>query len=166
MTTDTMNEVDVIELHDNSTEDQYLTFNVADEVYGIEILKVVEIITSSTTITKIPKTWDFMKGVMNLRGKIIPVMDVRLRFGLAWREYDDRTCIIVVHEQDMEIGIIVDRVAEVIDIPKSNLELMPQIASSSHQRFVRGIGKVHGQAKIILDLKCLLFDEEMIGSEN
>jgi len=145
---------------DGIQENQFLTFGIASETYGINILQVMEIIRL-VKITPIPETLAFIKGVINLRGKIIPVMDVRLRFNLASKDFDDRTCIVVVNIRDLEIGLIVDHVSEVLEIPAAHIEPMPTVNQSSHQRFVKGIGKMEGEVKILLDLDKLLFDEEI-----
>ncbi|MEI8346407.1 MAG: chemotaxis protein CheW [Pseudomonadota bacterium] len=139
-------------------ENLFLTFNVSHEVYGVNILQIVEIIRL-LKITEIPETPNFIKGVINLRGKIIPVMDIRLRFGIVAKEYDDRTCIIVASIKDVEMGLIVDSVAEVVEIPPSYVEEMPQMSKNSHQRFIKGIGKINEEVKILLDLEKLLVEE-------
>ena len=145
---------------DSLQEDQYLTFIIASETFGINILNIKEIIRI-IKITSIPETLSFIKGVINLRGKIIPVMDVRIRFDLEERPFDDRTCIIVVHIKDLEMGLIVDRVAEVLEIPAKNVEPMPSMTTAVHHRFVKGFGKINDEVKILLDLDRLLFDEEI-----
>ncbi len=145
---------------DGIQENQFLTFGIASEIYGINILHVVEIIRL-VKITSIPESLDFIKGIINLRGKIIPIMDVRIRFFLEEKEFDDRTCIVVVNIKGVEMGLIVDSVSEVIEIPEGNVEIMPNVSNSTQQRFVKGIGKIGDEVKILLDLDKLLFEEEI-----
>ena len=153
--------VEVEDLENETQDDLYLTFHLAQETYGMNILQVQEIIRL-LKITIIPESPNFIKGVINLRGKIIPVMDVRLRFGIAAKNYDDRTCIIVVAVKDTEMGLIVDEVDEVIEILPKQIEEMPAMSSSSHQRFIKGIGKINDQVKILLDMDKLLAEEESL----
>jgi purine-binding chemotaxis protein CheW len=141
-------------------ENKFLTFCLGQEVYGIGIEYVMEIIRV-IRITPMPEMYDFLKGVVNLRGKVIPVMDVRLRFGLQERAYDDRTCIVVVKIQDLEIGLIVDTVAEVLEIPEGQIEPPPKMHMKSQQKYIMGIGKTGDEVKILLDLSKLLFEEEI-----
>ncbi len=150
---------DFIDDDENVSQNQFLTFKVVNETYGINILQVVEIIRM-IKITNIPQTFDFIKGVINLRGKIIPVMDVRKRFNVEESNYDERTCIIVINMRDIDMGIIVDRIADVVEIPKENIDPMPQMNSDDSQRYVRGIGKIDNEVKILLDLDKLLFEDE------
>lgn len=156
---------DDLEEDDIIQENQFLTFEIAEEIYGINILSVVEIIRL-LKITKIPESLSFIKGIINLRGKIIPVMDVRLRFSLDEREYDDRTCIVVVSIKGIDMGLIVDCVSEVIEIPETNIEAMPSLGGAGYQRFVKGIGKTEEGVKILLDLDKLLHDEELERIKN
>jgi purine-binding chemotaxis protein CheW len=146
--------------NEDTQEGKYLTFTLGDEEYGIEIRNVTEII-GIQNITDLPDTPDFVKGVINLRGKVIPVIDVRLRFKLKEREYNDRTCIIVVNINNKSVGLIVDTVSEVIDIPKTNIEPAPRLNNKSGSRYIQGLGKVEDKVKILLDTRRLLFEEEM-----
>jgi purine-binding chemotaxis protein CheW len=139
---------------------KYLTFCLGTEDYGIEIKNVTEII-GIQKITEIPEMAAHSKGVINLRGKIIPVMDLRLRFQLPAREYDERTCIVVVHVQDTSVGLIVDTVNEVSVIPDDQIELSTGLASNQRSGFIRGIGKAGEAIKIILDIQALLFGKDM-----
>lgn len=150
---------------DEIQENQFLTFGIEKETYAIDLLNVMEIIRL-IQITPIPETFPFIKGIINLRGKIIPVMDVRMRFNIAEKAYEDRTCIIVVNIKGLEMGLIVDHVSEVLEIPESQTDAMPSVSKTASQRFVRGIGKTDGGVKIILDLDKLLFDEEMEALKN
>lgn len=142
---------------EDTQEDKFLTFALNREEYGIEIGYVTEII-GIQSITEMPDMPCYIKGAINLRGKIIPVMDVRLRFRLAEREYDDRTCIIVINIDGQSVGLIVDRVSEVLDIPKGEIEPPPNVKRGESSRFIQGMGKVGGQMKILLNSHQLLFD--------
>lgn len=137
--------------NEDTQRDKYLTFHLAAEDYGIEIKYVTEII-GIQKITEVPDMPRFIKGVINLRGKVIPVMDVRKRFGLPSREYDVRTCIIVVNINESAIGLVVDEVREVVDIPARQVEPPPKTGSGAGSGFVQGIGKVGDEVKIILDI--------------
>jgi len=145
---------------EDSQDGKYLTFQVGKEEYGIEIRLVTEII-GMQKITDFPDMPGFVKGVFNLRGKVITVIDVRLRFGFAEREYDERTCIVVTHIEDVAVGLIVDSVAEVLDIAEKNLDPPPRVQKGSESRYIKGLGKVDEQVKIILDINKFLFDEEL-----
>lgn len=145
---------------EDSQEGKYLAFHVGNEEYGIEIRYVTEII-GLQKITDLPDMPDFVKGVINLRGKVIPVIDVRLRFGFEKREYDERTCIIVTNIDDVAVGLIVDSVAEVLDIPEKNVDPPPRVQKGSESRYIKGLGKVGEDVKIILEINRFLFDEEL-----
>jgi purine-binding chemotaxis protein CheW len=143
-------------LHAEDTQkDKYLTFLLTKEDYGLEIHYVTEII-GIQKITKVPDLPNFIKGVINLRGKVIPVMDMRARFNLPNREYDERTCIIVVNIQDQALGLVVDRVNEVVTIPAEQVEDPPAASKGSAARFIRGIGKVDEGVKVLLKVDRLL----------
>ena len=155
------------ELYDaeDTMKDRYLTFHLAGEDYGIEIQYVTEII-GIQKITDVPDMPEYVKGVINLRGKVIPVMDVRQRFKLEYRDYDERTCIIVVDIDGTPVGLVVDKVQEVLDIPENDVEPPPKSSSASGNNFVQGMGKVGEDVKIILNVKKLLFDEIESLTEN
>ena len=157
-----MNEFEdqIQEESEDTMEGKFLIFAIGDEDYGISIRNVTEII-GIQGVTELPDTPDFVKGVINLRGKVIPVIDVRLRFMIEEREYDDRTCIIVVNIDEVTVGLIVDSVAEVQDIPKDNIEPPPNIRSSSGSHFIQGLGKISKEVKILLNIHKLLFDDEL-----
>lgn len=144
---------------EDTQEDKFLTFILGKEEYGIEIRHVTEII-GLQNITEVPDMPRFIKGVINLRGKVIPVMDVRLRFRMEERSYDDRTCIVVINVEDQSAGLIVDRVSEVMDIPKSEIEPPPAVKRGESSHFIRGMGKVGDRVKILLNEQKLLFHEE------
>jgi purine-binding chemotaxis protein CheW len=145
---------------EDAQKDKYLTFHLANEDYAVEIRFVTEII-GIQKITEVPDMPEFVKGVINLRGKIIPVIDVRARFKLAPREYDDRTCIIVVNINDMTVGLVVDEVSEVANIPEGQVEPPPRAATGQGGRYIQGMGKMDDEVKIILDVSKLLYDEEL-----
>ncbi len=136
-------------------EGKYLTFTLADEEYGIGILKIKEII-GMMPVTAVPQTPDFVKGVINLRGKVIPVMDLRLRFGMDAIGYTDRTCIIVVEISgetgDIMIGIVVDTVSEVLNIKAEDIEDTPAFGSQVDTNYILGMAKIEGGVKILLDI--------------
>ncbi len=148
------------EEEEDSQKDKYLTFHIANEDYGIEIAYVTEIV-GIQTITEVPDMPNFVKGVINLRGQVIPVIDVRIRFGLQPRAYDDRTCVIVVNINNTSIGLLVDTVNEVLDIPPAQISPPPAIHSGSGGRYIQGMGKVGDTVKILLDVNKLLYDQEL-----
>lgn len=138
---------------------KYLTFKLADEEYGVEILKVREI-NGVMDVTTVPQMPIFMKGVINLRGKVIPVTDLRLKFGLEEAEHTEQTCIIVV-DVGKEIGIIVDTVSEVLDVKSENIEPPPSMGGSVDTSFILGMGKVGDEVKILLDIDKVLTSAEL-----
>lgn len=138
---------------------KYLTFRLADEEYGLQILKVREI-NGIMDITAVPRMPRFMKGVINLRGKVIPVIDLRLKFNLSEAEYTEQTCIIVV-DVGRNIGIIVDTVSEVLDISGDNIEPPPALESNAKEHFILGMGKVGDEVKILLNIDHVLSADEM-----
>ncbi|MBI5179754.1 MAG: purine-binding chemotaxis protein CheW [Nitrospinae bacterium] len=141
---------------------KYLTFVLGHEEYGLEILKVREIM-GVVEITSVPQMPHDVKGVINLRGTVIPIVDLRLKFGLAPREYDKETCIIVVNVAHALMGIVVDTVSEVLDIAGKDIDEPPQFGGTVDTSFIRGIGKVKGKVKILLDVeKVLTADLAMI----
>ena len=147
--------------NEDTQRDKYLTFHLAGEDYGIEIRYVIEII-GIQNITEVPDMPAFIRGVINLRGKVIPVMDVRNRFNLEDRDYDDRTCIIVVNVDSTEVGLVVDEVSEVADIPEANVEPPPKTNMSSESSYIQGMGKINNDVKILLDVHKLLYSGEMM----
>lgn len=158
----TTEEVMVEKFNDEDTQEgQFLTFNIATQEYGINIRHVTEII-GIQKVTDLPDLPDFVKGVINLRGKVIPVVDVRLRFGMDERDYDERTCIVVVNIEETSVGLVVDTVSEVMNIPGENIEPPPRVNKKINgNRFVHGLGKVEEDVKILLDTQKLLFEEEL-----
>jgi purine-binding chemotaxis protein CheW len=130
---------------------KYLTFFLGEEEYGLEILKVQEII-GMMPITFVPKAPRFVKGVINLRGKIIPVVDLRLKLGMASKEQTDETCMIVVQTANGHIAVIVDKVSEVLDILNEEIEDPPALGKSVSSDYIMGIGKSEGKVKLLLDI--------------
>ena len=159
---DIINEHFIDDEQEEGTQDnKYLTFNISKEVYGIDIGDITEIIEMQK-ITEVPDMPKFVKGVINLRGKVIPVMDLRLRFNMQERECDDRTCVVIVKIKETSIGFIVDRVLEVVDIPDSDIDLPPQFKTvSGYERYVTGIGKIGENVKILLDAQKIIHQEEL-----
>jgi purine-binding chemotaxis protein CheW len=150
---------------EDTQKDKYLTFTVGKEDYGIEISHVTEII-GIQKITDVPDMPAYIKGVINLRGKVIPVMDVRLRFRMPEREYDDRTCTVVVSVNGTPVGLVVDTVKEVVDIPENQIELPPEVAESSTQRYIKGLGKIGEDVKILLDVEKLVRNEDIVAMQS
>ncbi len=159
-TVETTNNLDTSRL-----EGKYLTFILNHEEYGLEILKVREII-GLMDITPVPQTPTFMKGIINLRGKVIPVVDQRLKFGMPEAEYTKETCIIVVTIDNRLMGIIVDTVSEVLDISAKDIEPAPSLGSSIKTDFILGMGKIKGKVKILLDVDKVLSLEELAVLNN
>jgi len=148
---------------------KYLTFRLAQEEYGLEILKVREII-GLMDITKVPKTPHDIRGVINLRGKVIPVLDLRLKFGMDAMEDTEETCIIVVdiasEDGSVLMGILVDAVSEVLDIQSEEIEDAPTFGADVDTKFILGIGKVKNTVKILLDIDRVLTGVDMASMEN
>ena len=139
---------------------QYMTFVVASEVYGLPITCVAEII-GAQRFTPVPDARPFMRGVINLRGTVIPVMDVRVRLELERREIDDRTCIIVVQHNDLAVGLLVDTISDVIDVPIGAIEAAPRRQDlDARSSVVTGLVQVDGEVKILIDLERLLRHDE------
>ena len=145
-------------------EGKYLTFSLAEEEYGIGILKIKEII-GMMSITTVPQTPEFVKGVINLRGKVIPVVDLRLRFGMESIDYTERTCIIVVEIEGESgvvlIGIVVDAVSEVLNIKGEDVEETPTFGTKLNTDYILGMAKMEGGVKILLDIDRVLSHEEV-----
>ena len=144
-------------------EGKYLTFALAHEEYGLEILKVREII-GYMDITAVPQTPHHVKGVINLRGQVIPVIDLRAKFGMETADVTEETCIIVVEisqgDRTFNTGIVVDHVQEVLDIAGENIEEAPQFGSNVNTDFILGMGKIGETVKILLDI------DKVLGGEN
>lgn len=148
-----------------SREGKYLTFELDAEEYGLEILKVKEII-GIMNITSVPQTPDYVKGVINLRGKVIPVIDLRLKFTMNPLEYSERTCIIIVDiagtsGKKVMVGIVVDSVSEVLNIKGDEIEDTPSFGSRLSTEYIMGMAKVKGGVKVLLDIDQVLNAEEL-----
>jgi purine-binding chemotaxis protein CheW len=144
--------------HDHESG-KFLTFFLAEEEYGLEILKVREII-GMMDITPVPRTPEFIRGVINLRGKVIPIIDSRLKFGMDPVERTDETCIIVVQAAGIQVGIVVDKVSEVLDIAGEEIEDAPSFGKEVNTDYILGIGKSQGKVKLLLDIDKVLSDED------
>ena len=154
-------EDDVWDDDDTTQGNKYMLFHIADEIFGIALTHITEIV-EMPKITVVPDMPDFAKGVINLRGRIIPLMDLRLRFGLTEREYDDRTCIIIVRINETVVGVIVDTVAEVFDIPESDIDPPPTFEGAKAVRqCVAGLAKVDDRVAILVDVDQLLHGHEL-----
>ncbi|MDF2485418.1 MAG: CheW protein [Herbinix sp.] len=150
-------ELEVFDQEDTQKE-KYLTFALSNELYGIEIKHVTEII-GIQQIVELPELPNYFRGIINLRGKIVPVMDVRLRFNKEFRDYNDRTCVIVIDIGGVSMGLIVDSVSEVLTIPSSEIVPPPDVAKGGN-RYINGIGKVGNEVKLLLNCDKLLYDED------
>jgi len=146
---------------------KYLTFLLAQEEYAIQVLKVREIM-GILHITTVPQTPPDVKGVINLRGKVIPVTDLRLKFGLPEAEYGQRTCIIVVQlqgESESQVGIIVDEVCEVLNLMQGDIQDTPDFGRGITTPYLLGMAKVKGKVKILLDIDHVVSAQDMHGIE-
>jgi purine-binding chemotaxis protein CheW len=145
-------------------EGKYLTFSLAGEEYGIGILKVKEII-GMMPVTKVPRTPPYMKGVINLRGRVIPVVDLRLKFGMETEAYTDRTCIIVVEIRgergQIQMGMVVDSVSEVLNIRGGDIEDAPAFGAELETGYILGMAKMSGGVKILVDIDKVLGSDEI-----
>ncbi len=141
-------------LEEDTQRGRYLTFALDNELYGVEIKYITEII-GLQPITVVPELPEYICGIINLRGKIIPVMDIRLRFHKKAREYGDRTCVIIIDLMNLAMGLIVDSVEEVLSIPDSEI-VDPAQVSMVINKYIKGIGKVGNEVKLLLDCSKLL----------
>lgn len=148
-----------------SREGKYLTFVLCGEEYGIEILKVREII-GIMKITPVPQTLCHIKGVINLRGKVIPVIDLRLKFGLQEITYTKETCIIVIEVKNILTGIVVDTVSEVIDVHNEEFEPTPHFGDRVNTEILLGMAKIKNKIKILLDIDKVLGTDEIFIAEH
>lgn len=157
-----MAQIDILNLteqEEDTLKGKYLIFSIGSELYGMEIRYITEII-GIQPITRVPAMPEYVKGITNLRGKIIPVMDARLRFKKAVREYDDRTCIIVTDTNHMSIGLVVDSVSEVLVMQDEDIAPPPDINKGGYN-YIKGIGIADGDIKLLLDCQKLLASEEI-----
>lgn len=151
---------EITETSEDTQKGKFLTFSIENEYYGIEIKYVTEII-GVQVITEVPELPIYIKGIINLRGKIIPVIDIRLRFKKSEKDYSDRTCIIVIDIKDISVGLIVDNVSEVITITDDNIVAPPNMKTGFNSKYIKGIGKVGNEVKLLLDCNKLLNDEDL-----
>lgn len=156
----------LIDDEDEDTQaNKYLTFKIGTESFGISIKHIIEIIELQR-ISEVPDMPAYVRGVINLRGRVIPVVDLRLRFGLENREFDDRTCIVVTEIGSTLIGFIVDTVEEVTEIPENQVEPPPKFKTASgKERYISGMGKIGDAVKILLDVERLILDEDLKSVE-
>ncbi|MDR2301752.1 MAG: chemotaxis protein CheW [Deltaproteobacteria bacterium] len=149
---------------DHTKDQKFLRFELDGEFYGLDILKIMEI-NGMMEITSVPQTPQFMKGLINLRGKVIPVIDLRLKFGLPEEDYTERTSIIVIEFKTVngttQMGIVVDRVSEVITINQADIVPAPEFGSKLKSEYIKGMAKTKTQVLIILDIDLILTDEEL-----
>ena len=145
---------------------KYLTFDLIEEEFALALLRVKEII-GMMEITPVPRTPGFILGVINLRGKVIPVVDLRTKFGLDYREPDDRTCVVVGEvikgDETIQIGIVVDHVNEVVDVKPEDVAPTPSFGVALQTEFILGLAKLGDKLKIILDIDKVLTAEEVAG---
>ena len=153
---------EIVENEEDTQKDKYLIFSIGKECYGIDIKYVIEII-GIEPITEVPELPNYIRGVINLRGKIIPVMDVRLKFKKEEKEYDDRTCIIVVEIEGICIGLIIDRVLEVASIDESSISPPPKTSlnKDNGNKYIKGIGKIQNEVRLLIDCHKLLGEDEI-----
>ena len=158
---------ELIEYEEDTQKDKYLIFSIGKEYYGIDIKYVIEII-GIEPITQVPELPSYIKGVINLRGKIIPVMDVRAKFKKEEKEYDDRTCIIVVEVKNICIGLIIDTVLEVATILENRVSPPPKTSHNKDNgnKYIKGIGEVQNGVRLLIDCQKLLEEEEIEGLNN
>ncbi len=158
-----MSEIDLFNEEDEDVDNQsnkYLMFHLGAEEYGIDIARITAI-EELPQITAIPDMPDFVKGVINLRGKVIPAVDLRLRFGIEKREYDDRTCIVIVSVNESTLGLIVDIVSEVHEIKINDIGSPPAFKNTSgKEQYISGLAKKGEEVKIILDVEKIISNEE------
>lgn len=144
----------------NTAAGEYLTFVLGDEEYGLEILKVQEI-RGYDTVTQIANTPDFIKGVVNLRGKIVPIVDLRLKFNLGKVEYDEFTVVIILNLGDRVVGIVVDGVSDVMALQENQIREVPSLVTSIDTKYIVGLATVEEQMLILVDIEQLMTSSEM-----
>lgn len=159
-----MNENTIQVEKEDTQKGKFLTFSLDKETYGIEILFVTEIV-GIQPITEVPELPEYIKGIINLRGKIIPVMDIRSKFKKSSKEYNDRTCIIVIDLGEISIGLIVDNVSEVLSIPDDDIIPPPSI-NKHGKKYIKSIGKTGNAVTLILDCEKLLEEDEVTDLSN
>ena len=155
---------DVVESLEKRNEDtlrgRYLTFQIGAETFGIQIRYVTEIV-SMRPLMVMPEMPEYIKGIINLRGKIISVMDMRLRFGIPWKEYNDRTCIIVVEMDGISVGLIIDAVSEVVSINDDQVEKRPVMSAKTGCEYISNLGRKGNQVILLIDCEELLSNDDV-----
>jgi purine-binding chemotaxis protein CheW len=154
-----MSITDELYTEEDSQRGRYLTFTLDSDSFGVAIRFVTEII-GVQNITRVPETPDFIKGVINLRGRIIPIIDVRLKFGKPEIPYTDRTCIIVVEAGEANVGLVVDRVDDVLTIADENIAAAPDIGVGPESMYIEGVGNIDDGVLLLLDLERFLRPDE------
>lgn len=152
----------------DETEGKHLTFTLAGETYGISIMKIREII-GMMPVRSLPRTPDYVKGIINLRGKVIPVVDLRLRFGMGAVNYDERTCIIIVEiaapSGTFVVGLVVDAVSEVLTIKTDAIEAAPDFGTRLNTDYIRGMAKADDDVKVLLNIDHVLTEDDFTEME-
>ena len=143
---------------------EYLTFILGNEEYGIEILKVQEI-RSYEAVTRIANTPDFIKGVVNLRGNIVPIVDLRMRFKLSHAEYNDTIVVIILNLNNHTMGIVVDGVSDVLQLSSAQISPVPELVSNIDTKYLLGLGSVEERMLILVDIEQLMSSQEMVSVE-
>ncbi|HHJ37892.1 MAG: chemotaxis protein CheW [Methylothermaceae bacteria B42] len=144
---------------------QWVTFRLAEETYGINVMQVQEVLRV-TEIAPVPGSPDYVIGIINLRGNVVTVVDTRSRFGLPSKEPDDLSRIVIIESGDQEIGILVDSVAEVVELRASDMESAPNVGNEESSRYIQGVTSQDGQLLILVDLNKFLTDEELAEIES
>jgi purine-binding chemotaxis protein CheW len=145
----------------DSRAGKFLTFFLANEEYGVEILKVQEII-GRMPITPVPLTSKYILGVINLRGKIHPIMDLKIKFGMDQSEITDETCIIVIKTASLMMGILVDKVSEVVNVASGDIEDTPSFGADVNTEYLLGVGKTGGKVRLLLDIEKVITASDII----
>lgn len=146
----------------DSRAGKYLTFFLANEEYGVEILKVQEII-GRMPITPVPLTSKYIRGVINLRGKIHPIMDLKIKFGMEETQITDETCIIVIKTSTLMMGILVDKVSEVVNVSSEDIEDTPSFGGDVNPEYLLGVGKTGGRVRLLLDIEKVITASDIIN---
>lgn len=146
----------------DSRAGKYLTFFLDNEEYGVEILKVQEII-GKMPITPVPLTSRYIRGVINLRGKIHPIMDLKIKFGMNETQITDETCIIVIKTATMMMGVLVDKVSEVVNVGSGDIEDTPSFGADVNPEYLLGVGKIGGQVRLLLDIEKVITASDIIN---
>ncbi|HAN10277.1 MAG TPA: chemotaxis protein CheW [Clostridiales bacterium] len=152
-------------LEEDTQHGRFLTFAIGHEFFGVSIEYVKEII-GIQPIIEVPEVPNYVKGIINLRGSIIPVIDVRLKFKKDFLDYNDRTCIIVIEIKNILVGLIVDNVSDVLKISDDNIVPPPDIKTGFHNKYIKGIGMVNKEVKLLLDCEKILDEDELEQMEN